>query len=160
MSRMTGEQAAKAFALRMALSQAGIAWWPCTPDGERGGFQTVSEAGINFLVVEHPELTATGIYLDGVFTLVDAVPLTEAQLEAKRIAEEEERSLALIAEEAARKEALVEDARARERQRKEEKRRAQGKPTRAQWLASKGAVPWVEAGVSRRTWYRQRKAGG
>ena len=117
-------------------------------------FETVSESGINWLIIEHPEASETGIWIDGVFTIVDAVPLSPEQIEAKRVAEEEARAAAIIAEEQAQQAALVEAARAKERQRKEEKRRAAGKQTRAEWLAARGGEPWIEAGVSRRTWYR------
>jgi hypothetical protein len=154
---MASDQAAKAFALRVGLSQAGIPWRACSPAGEYIRFATVSESGINLLISDYPEATETGIWLDGHFTVIDQVPMTPEQVEAKRIAEEEARAAAIIAEEKARQEALIEAARSQERQRKADKRRAQGKPTREQWLAARGAEPWVEAGVSRRTWFRQKK---
>ena len=157
---MAPDQASKAFALRTALSQAGYRWRACSPDGETVSFETISESGINWLIIEHPEATATGIWLDGAFTIISEVPLTPAQAEAKRIAEEEARAAAIVAEEKARQEALIEAARAKERQRKEEKRRAAGKPTRVEWLAARGGEPWVEAGLSRRTWYRRQKQDG
>jgi hypothetical protein len=153
---MPSDQAAKAFALRTALSQAGYRWRACSPEGETVSFETVSESGINLLISDYPEATETGIWLDGKFTIVDEVPLTPEQVEAKRIADDEARVAAIIAEEQAQQAALVEAARAKERQRKEEKRRAAGKPTRAEWLAARGGEPWAEAGMSRRTWYRRR----
>ena len=58
---MTSEQASKAFALRMALSQAGIPWRACFPNGELVSFTTVSEAGINFLISDYQEASETGI---------------------------------------------------------------------------------------------------
>jgi hypothetical protein len=155
---MTSDQASKAFALRMGLSQAGIPWWPCLPDGRRAGFQTVSESGIRFLIIEHPEATETGIFIDGALTIVDEVPLTPEQVEERRRAEKEARQAALLAEENARQAALVEAARAQERQRKADKRRALGKPTREEWLADHSEKPWVEAGISRRTWFKRRAA--
>jgi hypothetical protein len=100
---MTSQQAAKAFALRMALSQAGIPWRACSPSGEIVRFPTVSEGGIKWLITEHPEATETGIWIEGRFTIVDAVPLTPEQAEARRIAEEEARAAALIAEEQAQR---------------------------------------------------------
>jgi hypothetical protein len=99
---MSMASAAKAFALRTALSQAGYRWRACTPDGEIVSFETVSESGINWLIIEHPEATETGIWLDGVFTIVDAVPLTPEQAEARRLAEEEAAKQALIDAEIAR----------------------------------------------------------
>jgi len=52
---------------------------------------------------------------------------------------------------AARKEA--------KRKRQEENRRAQGGATRSEYLASvTSAKPWIEAGVSRRTWFRRQRA--
>ena len=155
---MTSQQAAKAFALRMALSQAGIPWRACCPDGDYVRMATVSESGINFLIIEHPEATETGIWLDGGFTIVTEVPPTPEQFEAKRIGEEEARAAARIAEEQAQQAALVEGARAKERQRKEEKRRAAGKPTRDEWLAA--SRPWEKAGISRNTYYRRKKRSG
>jgi hypothetical protein len=159
-ARMTGEQAARAFALRMALSQAGYTWRACDPDGDFVPIATISESGVNLLITDYPEATETAIWADGKLTIVTEVPLTEAQAEAKRIAEEEERQAALVAEERARQEALIEAARAKERERKATKRRAQGKPTRDEWLAERGATPWVEAGMSRRTWYRRQNKLG
>ena len=153
---MSMASAAKAFALRTALSQAGYRWRACTPDGEIVSFETVSESGINWLIIEHPEATETGIWLDGVFTIVDAVPLTPEQAEARRLAEEEAAKQALIDAEIARQEAIIEAGRAQERERKEAKRRALGRPTREQWLAA--SKPWEGSGMSRSGWYRaQRK---
>jgi hypothetical protein len=152
---MTSEQASKAFALRMALSQAGIPWRACSPNGELVSFATVSEAGINFLISDYPEATETGIFADGGFTIVDEVPLTPEQAEERRRAEEEAAEQALLDEEKARQEALVEAGRASERQRKEAARRAAGKPTRAEWLAA--SRPWEKVGMSRNTYYRHRK---
>jgi hypothetical protein len=155
---MASDRAAKAFALRTALSQAGYRWRACSPDGETVSFETVSESGIKMLISDFPEAIATGIWLDGIFTIITEVPLTPEQIEAKRVAEEEERWAELIAEEQARQEALVDAARAEERQRKEAKRRAQGKPTREEWLADHSEKPWEEAGVSRRTWFKRKRA--
>lgn len=41
--------------------------------------------------------------------------------------------------------------------RKEAKRRSQGVMPRTEWLKAHGAQPWVGAGVSRATWYRQQQ---
>ena len=41
--------------------------------------------------------------------------------------------------------------------RKEAKRRSQGVMPRTEWLKAHSAKPWVEAGVSRATWYRQQQ---
>jgi hypothetical protein len=157
---MASDQAARAFALRVGLSQAAIPWRACYPDGDYVRFETVSESGINFLIIEHPEATETAIFSDGRLTIVTEVPLTPEQVEAKRIADEEARVAALLGEEQARQEAEIEAGRAHERQRKEEKRRAAGKPTREEWLATRGGEPWVAAGMSRRTWYRRQKQPG
>ena len=155
---MPSDPAAKAFALRTALSQAGYRWRACSPDGETVSFETISESGINWLILEYPEASETGIWIDGVFTIVTEVPLTPEQIEARRIAEEEARAAAIIAEEQARQAALVEAARAKERQRKEEKRRAAGKPSREEWLAA--SKPWEKLGIARNTYYRRRKRDG
>ena len=40
--------------------------------------------------------------------------------------------------------------------RKEAKRRSQGVMPRTEWLKARSAKPWVGAGVSRATWYRQK----
>jgi hypothetical protein len=154
---MPSDQAAKAFALRTALSQAGYRWRACSPEGETVSFETVSESGINLLISDYPEATETGIWLDGKFTIVDEVPLTAEQLEERHKAEQEAHRLAIIAEEAAKAEAVIEEARAKERERKAAARRAAGKPTRDEWLAARGGEPWVEAGMSRRTWYRNQR---
>jgi hypothetical protein len=155
---MASDQAAKAFALRTALSQAGYRWRACSPDGETVSFETVSESGIKMLISDFPEATETGIWLDGIFTIITEVPLTPEQLEERRRAEEGAAEQAHLDAERAHQEALIEAGRARERQRKEADRRAAGKPTRAEWLAA--SKPWEKAGISRNTYYRHRKRDG
>jgi hypothetical protein len=137
---------------------AGIPWRACYPGGDFVRFETRSESGINLLISDYPEATETGIFVDGRMTIVTEVPLTPEQVEERRGAEEEAHRVALLAAEQARQEAEIEAALARERQRKADKRRAQGKPTREQWLSAHSGKPWVEAGVSRRTWFKRKRA--
>jgi hypothetical protein len=154
---MGGEQAAKAFALRMALSAAGYSWRACTPDGGTCGFMTTSESGIKLLIEDYQEATETGISIDGKFTIITEVPLTEEQAAARRLAEEEAAKQAILDAEREHQEAIVEAEKAKERERKAASRRAAGKPTRDEWLAARGGEPWRSLGMSRRTWFRRQK---
>jgi hypothetical protein len=140
----------QAYVLRMQLIATGYIPIPCK-DGKPAfgfwGFPSVapSEGAVRRWSAES-DAYDTGIEIDGRLVIVTEVPKTPAQMQADAIAEEKRRQ-----------EALIEAGRARERQRKEEKRRAEGEPTRAEWLAARGARPWEAAGMSRMTWYRHRK---
>ena len=135
---MTPEQQRQCFELRMKLSAAGFDWRAVYPSGEVVRFVTVSESGIRQLGSDYGEATLTGIVdQDGHLKLVTKCPPTAAELaaiEAERVAAEE-----------AAKVALVEAALAHERERKAAKRRADGKPTRAEWLAKHSQKPWIDA---------------
>jgi len=150
---MTCEQQRQCFELRMALSAAGYNWRAVYPDGQVARFVTISESGIRMLGTDYGAATLTAIVEpDGHLTLVTKCPLTAAEreaMEAQRVADEEAARLA-----------RVEEARTRERDRKAAKRRAEGKLTRAEWLAKHSEKPWIALTQSKSTYYRNKRRDG
>ena len=112
------------FHLRIALLRAGYTPAPCHSGRPvvfpHGG---VSESSI--LAWQNINAPETGIYnrITGEVTIVDAVPLSAAELEAQGEAQAQARAEALAAAE-----------RAKRRSYKEAKRRAKGVPERSKWL--------------------------
>src|SRR5262249_53484340 len=49
----------------MELSQAGINWRACYPDGEHVRFPTTSESGIRLLISDYPAAIETAVIVDG-----------------------------------------------------------------------------------------------
>ena len=89
---------------------------------------------------------------DGQLNLVSKCPLTAAEreaMDAQRVADEEAAGLARVV-------AVL----AKERHRKAAKRRAEGKPTRAEWLAKHSQKPWIPLNMSKSTYYRIRRRDG
>ena len=135
------------YLLRIALLRAGYTPAPCHsgrpvvfPSGE------VSESSI--LAWQNINAPETGIYnrITGEVTIVDSVPLSAAELEARRVAQE--------AELAARRKAEKRDKMRVER---EADRRARGVPTRAVWLQAHSQDRdrvWEKFPMSRAKWYR------
>ena len=150
---MTSEQQRQCFELRMALSAAGYDWRAVYPDGQVARFVTISESGIRQLGTDYGAATLTAIIEpDGQLNLVSKCPLTAAEreaMDAQRVADEEAAGLARVV-------AVL----AKERDRKAAKRRAEGKPTRAEWLAKHSQKPWIPLNISKSTYYRIRRRDG
>ena len=144
-----GEARHEQFHLRIALLRAGYTPAPChsgrpvvIPHGE------VPESSI--LAWQNLNAPETGIYnqTTGEVTIVDAVPLTEAELAVQAEAQERARAEAHGAAE-----------RAERRSYKEAKRRAKGAPVRSKWLEEHHQdrdKVWekFQPPMSRAKWYR------
>ena len=142
----------QAYQLRVALLERGFIPIPCR-DGVaaftfRGGTPP-TEGAVRSWAGLYPNHSETGIWKAGHVILVTEVPPTEAELHART--------------EAAAASALLNKrtvARATDRQRKASKRRLNGVQERSQWLGAHTlgrSKPWLEAGISRASWFRRRR---
>jgi hypothetical protein len=136
-----------AYRLRCALLNAGYAPVTAIQDG-RSVAQTNTLTGVMAMANDHPRAVETAIEIDKKLVVVDAVPLSPAQIEVRRIVERDVR----IASQRAHK-------RAKDRAWIERKRRALGVRPRAEWLQEHAIRPWVKAGMSKSTYYRNRGNG-
>ena len=140
----------RAYLLRVRLLAAGFVPIPCFPDGRPAVVLHTppSESGVRSWATLYERATNTGIIINGRLAIVDEVPSTSQEpVELAELAKVQ------IAEENRIKEAI------KNRERKRAKRRAQGIVPRSEWLAAHSAKPWIEAGMSRSTWYRRLKGG-
>jgi hypothetical protein len=159
-------------ALRLALRDAGFIISPCWPGYPPTGaprHRSLTDSEIRSLFVSHPEEFATAIWREDIHSweIVSKVPLTPEEIEAQRLAEEAETEAKRVAEQvslelerlaaiAKPEQRVLAAGREAERAASEARRRAKGIPSRQEYLAAvRSKKPWVEAGVSRATWYRR-----
>ena len=120
------------YRFRLALLNAGLVPVPLYLDGRPAVIPSShpSEAGVRSWATLYERATQTGVLQDGRITVVTEIP------ESRQVRE-----------------------RTKNQQRKEAKRRAEGRMVRSEWLKAHSAPPWAESGMSKSAWYRARKAG-